>query len=194
MRAVSHVAAVVLAAGLSTRLGRSKQSLVFSGETLAERAVRIAAEAGLIPVIAVLIDAALVDSVQRLRAIPLLNDEAREGISTSIRSGVHAAKASNASGVVLLTCDQIALTPTHLRALCDQPATVTGSGYAGRTGIPAYFPATSFDSLLALEGDVGARSLLRHARSVPCEALRLDIDTEADLAYARQLLENEALP
>jgi CTP:molybdopterin cytidylyltransferase MocA len=191
---VSHVAAVVLAAGLSTRLGRSKQSLVFSGETLAERAVRVATEAGLSPVIAVLIDAALIDDVQRLGAMALLNRKTLEGISTSIRSGVSAAKVANASGVVLMTCDQVALTPAHLRALCDQPDTVTGSGYSGRTGVPAYFPAASFDSLLSLEGDVGARSLLRDARTVPCETLSLDIDTEADLALARQLLENEAVP
>lgn len=184
-------AAVVLAAGLSTRLGHPKQSLVFSGETLVERAVRLATEAGLTPVIAVLLDSSLIEPVQRLGAVALLNRKTFEGISSSIRSGVAAAKELSASGVVLLTCDQIALTSAHLRALCDQPETVTGSGYAGRIGVPAYFPASSFDDLLKLQGDHGARHLLHHARTIQNPSLDLDIDTEEDLVRARQILENK---
>jgi CTP:molybdopterin cytidylyltransferase MocA len=190
----SQIAAVILAAGSSTRLGHPKQSLILAGETLLARAIRIAIEAGLTPVIAVLNDSGLVDPVQRLGALPVLNPDALQGISTSIHSGIRTAKSSNASGAVLMTCDQVALTAAHLRALCDQPATITGSGYAGRTGSPAYFPASSFEDLFNLQGDVGARTLLRHARTIPCEALSLDIDTEEDLEHARKLIENKQLP
>jgi CTP:molybdopterin cytidylyltransferase MocA len=49
-------------------------------------------------------------------------------------------------------------------------------------GIPAYFPASTFDSLLQLKGDTGARDLLRNARSVLSENLSFDIDTEEDIA------------
>ena len=48
------VAAVVLAAGASTRMGRNKLLLEVDGETLVARAARIAAEAGLDPVLVVL--------------------------------------------------------------------------------------------------------------------------------------------
>jgi len=176
------IAGVVLAAGLSTRLGRPKQTIEIDGETLVQRAVRTAAEAGLSPVIAVILDASLIDSLQKLGAAVLLNRRTYEGLSSSIAVGVGAVKAQGADGVVLMACDQPSLTADHVRALCANPQSVCGSGYAGKVGIPAYFPASTFDSLLALQGDTGARELLRDARSVPAEDLSFDIDTEEDIA------------
>ena len=101
-------------------------------------------------------------------------------MASSIRCGVDVARASD--GVVLMTCDQPALTADHLRALCAELQSPCGSAYAGKVGIPAYFPASAFDSLLQLEGDTGARDLLRNARSVLSENLSFDIDTEEDIA------------
>ena len=140
------------------------------------------------PVIAVIVDLSVTDALKKLGAIVLLNRKSYEGISTSIRSGVSAAQGAGAGGVVVMTCDQIALTPAHLRALIDEPAVITGSGYRGRTGMPAYFPAAAFADFLKLEGDVGARDLLRGARVVLADELALDIDTEADVVRAREAL------
>ena len=176
------IAGVVLAAGLSTRLGRPKQTVMLGGETLVERAVRTAIEAGLFPVIAVILDAELIDSLQKLGAMVLLNRRTYEGLSSSIAVGVGAAKNQGADGVVLLACDQPALMADHLRALCAHPQSACGSAYAGKVGIPAYFPVSSFASLLQLTGDTGARDLLHNARSVHSENLSFDIDTEEDIA------------
>jgi molybdenum cofactor cytidylyltransferase len=182
------IAAVVLAAGASKRLGRPKQSIVLGGETLVERAVRIANEAGLHPVIAVVRpEGDFGHALQQIGALVVLNDKAAEGIAASIRYGVNMATILRCDGVVLMTCDQIAVTPEHLSELCAQPAVITGSGYVGKVGIPAYFPATRFAELMKLQGDMGARGLLRGARSVPTEALAFDIDTEADFDQARAL-------
>ncbi len=183
-------AAVLLAAGFSRRLGRPKQDLVLAGEPLTARAVRIATEAGLSPVIAVVRPSGdFGHALQQLGCLVALNDEAEEGIAASIRRGVRVAGLLQSDGVVLLTCDQVALSSDHLKALCDRPAQRTGSAYAGKIGIPAYFPARDFPALLALQGDTGARDLLREARSITNETLALDIDTEADLAHARKLFE-----
>lgn len=183
------IAAVILAAGLSTRLGRPKQRLVFDGEMLVERAVRVATEGGFAPLVVVLSDAELMDSVEAKGALALLNRCATDGISSSIAIGVSAAQQRGVAGVVLMTCDQPAVTAEHLRALCAEPEMACGSLYAGRAGIPAYFPAEDFSALLALEGDRGARELLRHARAVANEELAFDIDTEADVVCAREMLE-----
>ena len=48
------IAAVVLAAGASTRLGEPKQLIEIGGETLLERAIRVAREAGCTPIVVVL--------------------------------------------------------------------------------------------------------------------------------------------
>ena len=181
------VAAVVLAAGASRRLGRPKQMVVVGGEMLVERAVRVAMEAGLAPVIVVVRAGSGFGAGLEERGCFLVeNALAEEGMASSIRCGVRAAVGWEAEGVVVMTCDQVGVTAGHLRELCGEAGRVTGSGYAGRVGIPAYFPAESFGELMALEGDVGARELLRGAAAVVAEELALDVDTEEDLRVARE--------
>ena len=112
-------AAVVLAAGASSRLGRAKQTVVVGGETLVERAVRVAMEAGLAPVIVVVRDEGELAAGLRVRGCEVVvNAEASEGIASSIRCGVERCRELGAQGILLMTCDQIAVRAEHLRALC----------------------------------------------------------------------------
>jgi molybdenum cofactor cytidylyltransferase len=184
------VAAVVLAAGASTRLGELKQLVVLGEETLLERAVRVAREAGCSPVVVVLgAEFAQVLGNSLLgEAVPVINDRWTEGMASSIRLGVRTLGfvAKAAAGVVLMTCDMPAVTAVHLRALMGSGER-TASCYAGRSGVPAYFPASGFDALMELQGDAGARALLRTARSVELAGGELDVDTAEDLARAREL-------
>ena len=186
----AQVAGIVLAAGFSRRLGRPKQTIVLAGETLLARAARTALDAGLSPVVLVLnaalleADRAAVEALESNRCTVVVNGDAAEGIASSVRAGVASLRNSAIQGAVLLTCDQVAVTPEHLRALCGEPAQASGSGYAGKIGVPAYFPAEQFADLLALHGDQGARGLLSGALLVPTEALALDVDTEDDVARA----------
>lgn len=187
MCAVS-IAAVVLAAGASTRLGQSKQTLQIRGESLVARAARIASEVGCAPVIVVV--NATVDvghSLQGCGCLVIVNEDAAEGMASSIRCGIKAALELKASGALVMTCDQPGVDAAHLHALSAESERMTGSEYAGRVGVPAYFPASSFAALLALRGDAGARELLRGARSIVQEALALDIDTEADFRAALKI-------
>lgn len=164
--------------------------VVLGGETLLERAVRVAMEAALDPVIVVIApDGEVAEGLCQSDCVVVVNELAAEGMASSIRHGVELAGELGAQGVVLMTCDQVALTADHLRALCADAARVTGSGYAGKVGIPAYFPAANFDRLMELRGDVGAREMLLGAAAVVDEGLALDVDTEGDVARARVLLE-----
>jgi len=178
-----RIAAVVLAAGASRRLGRAKQSLEIGGETLLERAVRVGVEAGLGPVIVVVRDAGVTSGLRGCEVV--VNALADEGMASSIRVGVARAQELGVAGAVVMACDQVSLRAEHLRALCGEVDRVTGSGYAGKVRIPAYFPAEKFSELMALRGDVGARELLRGAVAVVDESLGLDVDTEADVERAR---------
>jgi molybdenum cofactor cytidylyltransferase len=183
------IAAVVLAAGASTRLGEPKQLVKLAGETLLERAVRTAREAGCGPVVVV-----LGAEQERVRAgcalgdaVTAVNDEWREGMASSIRVGIRTllANAGDVDGAVVMTCDQPAVTAAHLRALMAS-GTVTASGYAGRRGVPAYFPAAAFAGLMALRGDAGARELLVGAGVVELAGGELDVDTAAELKEAER--------
>jgi CTP:molybdopterin cytidylyltransferase MocA len=85
-----------------------------------------------------------------------------------------------------MTCDMPVVTAEHLRALMSS-GEVTASFYSGKKGVPAYFPAETFQSLMELRGDSGAKNLLRSARSVELVGGELDVDTMADLAQAQDL-------
>lgn len=183
-----RIGAVILAAGFSRRLGRPKQEVELQGETLLARAVRIANEAALDPVIAVVQDSMWQQRLQA-SATMLVNARAAEGMATSVVLGAKHAQELALDGVILMTCDQPALTPQHLRALCKEGGRVTASNYAGRNGVPAFFPASAFPLLHTLEGDAGARKLLQNAAVVINEALSLDIDTEEDLDRAKAQFE-----
>jgi CTP:molybdopterin cytidylyltransferase MocA len=184
------IAAVVLAAGASTRLGERKQLLKLAGETLLERAVRVARQAGCSPVVVVL-GAAYEEILGRSQlgdAITVINTEWAEGMASSIRLGVRTLGfvAKDARGVVLMACDQPAVTAAHLCALMAS-GEVRASAYAGRRGVPAYFPASTFAELVQLRGDQGARELLRDANAIELPNGELDIDTAADMAAAERL-------
>jgi molybdenum cofactor cytidylyltransferase len=183
------VAAIVLAAGASTRLGEAKQLVMLGRETLLERAVRVAREAGCLPVV-VVVGAHYVQVLGSSvlgDAVPVINEEWEEGMASSIRLGVRALEsARDAEGVLLMTCDQPAVTVKHLRQLMAK-VEVKASHYAGRNGVPAFFPAKYFEKLTELKGDTGARELLAEARYEELENGELDVDTAADLARAREL-------
>ena len=171
-------------------MGEVKQLVRLGGEALLERAVRVAREAGCSPVVVVV----GAHHVQVLAsnvlgdAVPVINDEWEEGMASSIRLGVRALElaARDAEGVLLMTCDQPAVTVKHLGRLMAR-AEVKASRYAGKNGVPAFFPARYFEKLTELKGDTGARELLAEALYEELENGELDVDTAADLARARAL-------
>jgi len=179
------VAAIVLAAGASRRLDQPKQDILLGSETLLERAVRVATQASLDPVYVIVAPNRNFSEVSC--ATVLTNPDAAEGMASSIRRGVLAATHHGCEGIIILACDQPAVTPEHLRRLISEGTEVVASSYAGRKGIPAYFPASAFAMLLELRGDIGARDLIASALSIPLVNGELDIDTPDDLARAQTL-------
>lgn len=168
-------------------MGSPKQLERLGAETLLERAVRMAREAGCSPIIVVLgaESAQVMEGCVLGEAVPVINREWKEGMGSSVRLGVRAA-AALVEGVVVMACDQPAVTVEHLQMLMTGYE-AKASRYAGRNGVPAFFPARHFDELMALTGDVGARELIASAEAVELEHGELDVDTVVDLKRAREL-------
>lgn len=189
------VAAILLAAGASRRLGQPKQLLSYRGETLLNRSIRVASESGASPVLAVL-GAHFSDiaaSIPPQTAMIIHNDRWQEGMSTSIEAGLRAldAIAPTPTGVLLMNCDQPRLTADHLRSLlaafsAQASAVIVASSYAGVLAVPAIFPREAFPLLGALHGDKGARTIIEHAPcpviSIGFEGGNVDIDSPEDLS------------
>lgn len=179
------LAAVLLAAGGSTRLGRPKQLLEFQGETLVRRAAHCALEAGFAPLHVVLGARAeeVSGALEGLDLNILRNEAWEEGLASSIRTGV-AALPVDAAGALLLVCDQPALHAGLLRSLGElfraDPSRPSACAYGGSAGIPAILPRDHFPALLALKGDRGAKALLGDAQLLPFPGGEADVDTPAD--------------
>jgi molybdenum cofactor cytidylyltransferase len=187
------VPAVIIAAGSSSRLGQPKQLIVFGGETLLARTIRVARESGAEPVLVVLganreeIECGLDLSGTRI----VINRNWDEGMASSIRAGVEVIEKTlpEAQGVLLMVCDQPRVTAEHLSRMLasfrQSEAGSIASLYAGKRGIPAIFPRWSFPELMALEGDRGARGLLsdltREVSEIALEGGEIDIDRAEDV-------------
>lgn len=161
------VVAIVLAAGSSKRLGTSKQEIVFEGETLVQRAERLAR--------------AVADDV--IAVTPQLNPDASEGIASSIRVGVR--MAGDNARILIMLCDQPLITIEHLQDLIATASPIVATGYSGIAGVPAVFAPEFASELLALRGDRGARAVIEAHRDVTSvvtfDDAAVDIDTVDDL-------------
>lgn len=160
---------IVLAAGFSRRRGSPKQLVEIDGETLIHRAARMGSEVGEVIVV----------TTREFSNLPfpvVINEEAEEGIASSIRAGVAACD----DDVLITLCDQPYVTADHLRALAAANAPIAATGYSGTIGVPAYFARRFRDELLALRGDHGAKRIIeanRHAvKVIPFDAAAFDVD------------------
>jgi molybdenum cofactor cytidylyltransferase len=180
-------AAIVLAAGESRRLGELKQLVRLNGERLLERAVRMCREAGCAPIVVVLGASAgeIREKCEFGSAQLVVNERWVEGMGPSLAAGVSALE-DDVEGCLVLTCDQPAVSAAHLRELMKR-GELLASSYAGRRGVPAFFPASRFAELIQLQGDAGAREMLKEACALPLPDGDLDIDTPEDLERARRL-------
>jgi molybdenum cofactor cytidylyltransferase len=189
-RSADGLYAIVLAAGASTRFGSAKQLVRLAGRPLLHTVVTRASEVTGNALIVVLGSGAaqLAPLLKHSPGSVVINQEWREGLASSIRTGVARLPAA-CSAVMLLLADQAAVTAEDLKRLAGswrkQPQHMAAALYSGSCGAPAIFPRSSFRSLSELRGDTGARALLvrnpdRVVR-VPMPSAAVDVDTPEDL-------------
>ncbi|RYG27078.1 nucleotidyltransferase family protein [bacterium] len=178
---------VLLAAGESRRMGKPKQLLPYRGMTLVEHATRTALASGAAEIVVVL--GAHADEIRAtLAALPVIvvqNPEWQTGMGSSIAHGVAVLRPEIESAVIALA-DQPKITSEHLHALAAYADPVAASLYDGELGAPCAFARSEFPRLLTLQGDQGARRILRggevRVQPVLFEPGLLDLDTPE--AYA----------
>ena len=202
---MAEIGAIVLAAGRATRFraggGAEPSKLVASlgGEPLVRHAARAALASRARPVVAVTgharedIEAALAG----LDVVFAHNPDYATGIASSLKTGI-AALPESVAGALILLGDMPAIDAGLLDRLIEAFAARSGAlaaapVHAGRRGNPVLLSRALFPAIAGIEGDEGARRLLRAADpalvvEIPAdgEAVALDIDTPEDLAAARE--------
>ena len=120
------------------------------------------------------------------------NDDPAIGLSRSVKLGVQHARDDGAEAVLIALADMPRVTASHVYHLleaADRPDAVVASSDGVNPCPPAVFGAGRFEFLLNLDGDAGARDLVRagkHVVTSPAELI--DIDTPEDLERLRALV------
>jgi molybdenum cofactor cytidylyltransferase len=190
------VAALLLAAGESRRMGQIKQVMPFGDTTLLEASLQNLLASRVTEIIAVLgFEAERVKASMTIGPTVriVINPSYREGIGTSIRCGLGSVSA-DASGLLIALADQPLIPPQVIDLLITR-FTQSRHGiilpvYAGRRGHPVLFALPRYRrDLLKLTGDTGGRQIVGDNPDdvleveVPSEGILADIDNRADYRH-----------
>jgi molybdenum cofactor cytidylyltransferase len=197
-----RVAAVVLAAGRSTRMGAVNKMLAeIGGKPLVRIAVEQAMASRAKPVIVVTghqhekVEAALKDLPVRL----VRNPDYAEGLGTSLKTGI-AAVPDDVDGAIVCLGDMPQVDAALIDRLIsafdpERGALVVVPSINGRRGNPVVWSRRFFHDLMSVQGDIGARHLIgtyaEAVAEIPVagEAAMTDVDTPESLSAVKAEIE-----
>ena len=179
------ITGIVLAAGTSSRFGRTKQLLEHRGKPLVQHAVDAAAGAGLDEVVVVVgHEAERVELALRLlgNGRVVVNPRFEEGLSTSLAAGLGAAARESEAAVVLLA-DQPGVTAGQVRALAaaflQSRARIVRLRFRDGPG-PSLLSREIWEEVRHVAGDIGAGALI-DAHPDWVEEIAVDADAPPDV-------------
>ena len=198
-RTKPRIAAIVLAAGRSTRMGpRNKLLEPVDGVPMVRRTVATALGSRARPV--VVVTGHMREEVRRaLAGLDVQfahNPRYAEGLGTSLAAGI-AALPAGLEGALIALGDMPSVAPAHLDRLIAAFAPQEGRAiciamHQGKRGNPVLFAVEFFAELMDIGGDTGARYLIgRHQEQIAevemdSPAVLLDVDTPEALAALRK--------
>ncbi|WP_027137328.1 nucleotidyltransferase family protein [Gaetbulibacter saemankumensis] len=203
MNKISKIALVVLAAGGSKRMGEPKQLLAWGDFTLLEHAIETALEVR--PKYVFVVLGANYETLRRKvenYPVEIINNLDWEiGLGSSISKAVKQINDSilKFDGVLFLLADQPFITSNYLEHMMSlfeshKDQILATSYIDGEKGVPVLFDAIYFKELEALNGDIGAKQILKaHESKVKIlfggtKNIDLDTQTEYKAAYKAQFL------
>lgn len=187
------VCGVVLAAGGSARFGSPKQLAPLGGVPLLQHAVDVAAGAGVLDRVVVVLGAnaaVVAEALTPGRAEVVVCEDWARGLSASLQAGI--AACAGADWIVITLGDEPDLPPAAIERIVectrhvDADVEAVRARWDGRPGHPVALRAALAAQADKLAGDVGARPLLEDARVLDVELGELgssrDVDSPEDLS------------
>jgi molybdenum cofactor cytidylyltransferase len=188
---IPKIAAIVLAAGASSRMGANKLLLPLDGRPLVAHVVATACASSADTVLVALGNGAdqVAGALAPGRYQRVDNPRFAAGLSTSLQAGLDAL-GDEMDGALILLADMPRISLVTLEAILtaarETPGRVVAANQRGLPAPPVYWPRAFFPELHAIRGDEGGRSvLLRSLDTVrlielahPDEAL--DVDAPED--------------
>lgn len=201
----NHLTAIILAAGLSSRMGRFKPLLQLGALTVVERVITLYREAGIPDICVVTGNRAeeLFKVLQPHGVRCVNNPDYARGMFSSLVAGV-GTLAPDCCGFFVHPVDIALVRPSTPAALIaawnNAPTSVFHPTFDGRRGHPPLVPATLAPAILKWTGQGGLRTFwetrdaLMKEIPVADSAILLDLDTDEDYRLALHALEQEYFP
>lgn len=193
-------AALIVAAGYSSRMERFKPLLPLGEHTVIEQTIASFSAAGVTDIIVVVGHnaEALIPVLERKSVTVVLNEKFDEGMFTSIKAGV-AALPEEVDGFLMMPADMPFVMPDTVGALMtkfsEQPSDVLYPTCNHRRGHPPLISKSIFNRILSSDGEGGLKRLLNQPDlqanhlEVEDEGILLDLDTFEDyLTHVKRLL------
>jgi molybdenum cofactor cytidylyltransferase len=192
----TDVQGIILAAGLSTRLGRPKLTVNVAGIPIISRVTRAALDSQLSHVILVtgVSNSGLLEAIGEMaldsRVVVATNPHPELGMSSSMQTGMRILE-KDASGAMLILADQPFLTSSVINRLLEKfdkdPDRIVVASIRGRRSNPVIFPAALFSELEGTQGDVGGRYVLKRHENIVVEIEMGDHYDDEDLDTTEDL-------
>ena len=184
------IAAVILSAGESSRMGRPKALLPIDGRTFIEKIVEALRQAGLENIVVILGHnaEAMRQKIAHLPVTILVNPGYKNGQLSSLQVAVrHLASDENCRGMLVHLVDHpyidAALVNLLIERFEDSGKLIAVPRFRGKRGHPVIFARSLFDELLNAPEDQGAKAVVNAHRNETLEietedeGITLDIDT-----------------
>jgi len=191
----NKIGIIILAAGASTRFGSPKQLLVYQGKPLLKRIAETSISTGFKTLVVLGSKTEeIAKTIENLSVDIAINENWKDGMSSSLKVGLKAMFETHPdfSAVILVLCDQPFVGKDTILKLVEVHSktekNIVASEYADTIGTPALFTEEVFDELFELEGDIGAKSLIRKYRDknlaiVSFPEGAFDVDTPEDFEH-----------
>ncbi len=159
------LATLILAAGESRRMGKDKQLLRCGVQNFLEATVERYAPFSSVYLVLGYHEKEI-RAVSNLQlAVVLVNPDYAKGMASSLAVGIEALQLEKFAGVWITFCDMPHVREETLAKLKmviqAHPDKIILPTYQDRIGHPAYVPRSLFSALLQVQGDVGARYVIR---------------------------------
>ena len=193
MLARSKIAVIILAAGQSTRMGKFNKLLVdFDGRPMIEKTLESAVIAcpGAVFVVTGHQSDEVRNALKNFDVRFVDNPDYRDGLSTSLKAGLRQLD-EKFEGVLVMLADMPQVGAEVLLLLInnfDKPSDICVPVCHGKQGNPVLWGRDYFDEILQLQGDRGAKELLKahQARvngvAMDADGVLRDFDSPADFA------------
>jgi len=194
-------AAVVLAAGRSTRMGTNKLLADLNGGPVLATTIKQIKASGVDEIVVVTGHQAqaVTTALSHTKVVIIHNAHYANGLSTSVRCGIAAVQDFDAAFICL--GDMPLIRSADMQRMMqafdvEEGRSLIAPTYRGQLGNPVLWGREHFKALMALEGDRGARSLLEASRQqiteIPVEhdGILLDADTPEALVEMRKREDN----